>query len=838
MRRFLTFLVILVLVLIVLAGGLALLIRQAWPQTTGEVSLPGLHAPVEVLRDEWGIPHIYAQDEHDLFLAQGYVHAQERFWQMDFWRHIGAGRLSEMFGESQIETDAFIRTLGWPRLAEQEWQGFDEETRAVLQAYADGVNAYLADHAGSRLSFEYVILGLLNASYKPEPWQPVHSLTWAKAMAWDLGGNMDAELRRAVLLPQLGEERVADLFPAYPLRNPDILPDFALAAWPPSTSRAPDSVAGKPALERVLARVEALNRLTGGGLSGLGSNNWVVGGARTTTGAPILADDMHLAIRMPSIWFENALHCQTVSETCRFNVGGYSFAGLPGVVVGHNDRIAWGVTNANPDVQDLYLERLNPNSPDQYEVDGAWETMTARDETILVAGGPPVTIRVRQTRHGPVLSDVDDELRGLAGHVAIDEDEPIAISLRWTALEPSTIFRAALGINLAQDFAAFRQALREWDVPSQNFVYADVDGDIGYQMPGRVPIRRSGDGSFPQPGWNDRAEWVDFIPFEDLPYAFNPPAGFIATANNRVVGPDYPYLLTTMPDLGFRAARIVELLLAQEMWSPEAMRQIHGDTFNAAGPILVPYLIDLDFHRPGLDEDEAARAKELETILAELRSWDFANDADSRPAAIFNAVWRHVILRTFGDDLPEGWLPGDETAFVIVENLLAAPGDPWWDDLRTPVLETRDDILRLATDEAVVELEALLGSNPASWAWGRLHTATFRNETLGESGIGPIEMLFNRGPYPTGGGASIVNATGWSYEDGYEVAWAPSQRLILDLSDWDRALAIHTTGQSGHTFHPHYVDMAERWAAVEYVALPWSRAAVEGQARERLVLVP
>jgi penicillin amidase len=294
-----------------------------------------------------------------------------------------------------------------------------------------------------------------------------------------------------------------------------------------------------------------------------------------------------------------------------------------------------------------------------------------------------------------------------------------------------------------------------------------------------------------------------------------------------------------MPDLGFRAARIVELIEAQqEPFTPESMRPIHGDTYNAAGPILIPTLLGLDFHRAGQDAEEVDQSTKLETVVAELTTWDNRNDPGSRGAAIFNAIWRHVILRTFGDDLPEGWLPDDEVAFVIVEDLLARPGDPWWDDLRTPAMETRDGILRLATADAVDELEEILGDDVAGWTWGALHGATFRNETLGESGIGPIEALFNRGPYPTGGGASIVDATGWSYEAGYEVAWVPSQRMVLDLSDWDLALAIHTTGQSGHAFHPHYIDMADPWAQIEYAPLPWTRTAVEDQTAETLRLVP
>jgi penicillin amidase len=839
MKRLATVLIVLLVVVLIVFGALAVLVRRSFPQVAGQISLPGLHAPVEVLRDAWGVPQIYAEDAHDLFMAQGYVHAQDRFWQMDFWRHIGSGRLSEMFGDSQVETDSFIRTMGWPRLAEQELAAMDPETRAVLENYADGVNAYLDTHSGTQLSFEYALLGVLTPGYKPEPWTPIHSLTWTKAMAWNLGGNMDSEIRRAVLLPQLGPDRVAQLFPPYPSDHPVILPDFRLGS--PSSQAQPSSATfadARAPLETVLARLQSLNALTGGGLSGLGSNDWVIGGARTQSGAPILADDMHLGIQMPAIWYENGLHCGTDTASCPYNVIGFSFAGLPGVVVGHNDRIAWGVTNVGPDVQDLYLERVNPANPNQVQFDGAWVDVEARQETIDVAGGDPVTITVRTTRHGPILSDVDEELGALADRASLDEGSPIAVSLRWTALEPSTIIEAALALNRAQSFDDFRKALALWDVPSQNFVYADIDGNIGYQTPGKIPVRKTGDGTLPMPGWTSETDWKGYIPFDDLPYAYNPTAGFVATANNAVVDSRYPYLLTTQFDLGYRAARIVELIEATAKHNAESVAAIHGDDFNAMGPILTPYLVSLDFDKSGESDDQAKKAADLESILATLDGWDGQNKADSSQAALFNAVWRHIILRTFGDDLPAGWLPADDAAFAVVTDLLANPADPFWDDLRTKPLETRDEILRLATQDAVDELTSRLGKDPAKWTWGALHGATFRNESLGESGIAPIEALFNRGPYPTSGGASIVNATGWSYEDGYDVQWLPSERMILDLSDWDAAQAIHTTGESGHTFHPHYIDMEPLWAAIEYAPLPWSRPEVEAQAADRLLLLP
>jgi penicillin amidase len=813
--------------LVLFVAGI-LLVRASFPRTRGTIQVPGLHSSVEVLRDTQGVPQIYATDTHDLFFAQGYVHAQDRFWQMDFWRHIGSGRLSEMFGESQLETDKFLRTLGWARVVREELAALDPESLAVLDAYAEGVNAYLAQRRGPSLSLEYAVLGLLTPGYTPEPWTPLHSLTWAKAMAWDLGGNMKLELERAVLLRKLGPQRLAELFPPYPAENPVIVAG-PYAARTGGYTYAAELEAALPALSRVGARMQTLNTLLGGGLDGIGSNNWVVSGSRTTTGAPLLANDMHLAPRIPSIWYENGLHCEPVSPACPLEVVGYSFAGLPGVIVGHNRDIAWGVTNVGPDVQDLYLERLNPQNSDQYEVNGQWVDMTIVEETIQVAGSEPVLLTVRTTRHGPILSDVDEAYGGLAAAQAGATGESYAVALRWTALDPTSIVRSELHLDQAHNWDEFRAALRDWDVPSQNFIYADRIGNIGYQTPGRIPIRASGDGRLPVPGWTDAYDWTGYIPFEELPSAFNPPQGFIATANNAVVGAGYPYLITTDWDYGYRARRIVDLLEATPKISAEDFQRIHGDDFNAMGPVLVPLIEKLEF-----DEQQSHFAETAHL----LEGWDYQNRLDSAPAALFNAFWRHLLLDTFGDELPPNWIPGGSQAFTVVRQLVQDPANAWWDDLRTSTLETRDDIFETALAEAVTEVEAQLGKDPARWTWGALHTITFENESLGRSGVAPIEALFNRGPFATAGGSSIVNATSWDPVLGYAVNWVPSQRMIVDLADFDRTLAVHTTGQSGHAYHVNYIDMADAWRTIQYFRLPWTRAEVTALAAQRLVLEP
>ena len=402
-------------VLLVVVVGTALFmrvsVRRAFPDVDGEVSIAGLDASVEVVRDDMGIPHIYASTSHDLFMAQGYVHAQERFWQMDFWRHIGSGRLSEMFGDSQVETDTFLRTLGWREIAESQFTNAPPEMQAIMQAYSDGVNAYLATQSPADLSFEYTVLEFTNHSYTPEMWSPVDTLSWGIAMAWELRGNMDSEIERAMLLGTLTDAQVAQLFPPYPGEiNPYIVP---------TTENEPAAVAASlrsvPGIQRALASVQDnLDLVAALGVAdaegGIGSNSWVMSGAHTDTGSPILANDPHLAIQMPSIWFQNGLHCTEVSGVCPFDVAGFSFAGVPGVIIGHNANIAWGVTNLGPDVQDLYIEKVNPENPNQYEVNGTWVDMDVHEETIEVAGGDPITIEVKTTRHGPVISTAYEAL--------------------------------------------------------------------------------------------------------------------------------------------------------------------------------------------------------------------------------------------------------------------------------------------------------------------------------------------------------------------------------------------------------------------------------------------
>ncbi len=800
-----------ILILLFLAGGALAFYRasrQPFPQTRGTLRLPGLRAPVTVIRDRWGVPHIYASNLHDLFMAQGFVHAQDRFWQMEFWRHIGTGRLSEMLGKTTLNQDRFIRTLGWNRAAQQDLERLGPEERAILEAYAAGVNAYL-EHHRDRLPLEFTLFRLFGRRWEIEPWQPLHTVAWAKVMAWDLGGNWDDELLNARIVDRIGAERLKELVLPYPADRPIIVPT-PVAEVPEETLRA------------LLDIGRSLQRMTLGDAPDIGSNNWVVAGSRTVTGKPLLANDPHLSIQMPSIWYEVALHCEPVTPECPLRVAGASFPGVPGVVIGHNDRIAWGVTNIGPDVQDLYLERANPQNPFEVEFQGKWEPVRVITEEIRIAGqAEPLLLPVRITRHGPVINDVVEALTRTQTLYAF----------RWTALEPSGIVRALLRLNRARNWEEFRAALADWDVPGQNFVYADVDGHIGYQATGRIPIRAKGDGLLPVPGWTGEYEWTGYVPYEEMPRRLDPPEGFIVTANNAVVDPAYPYFLAAVWDYGDRAQRITDLLRAKDRLSIEDMAAIQNDTFSLAAQAITPYVLQVSFTDP-----LARQAQDL------LRAWDFRATPESPAPTIFEAFLRHLLHEAWVDELGEEivreLLTGGSHNRYWARWALAQPDLAWWDDLRTPQRETRDDIVRRAFEQAVAELRGRLGPDPRAWAWGKVHTATFVHGTLGQSGIGPVEAIFNRGPYPAPGTSAAVNNIGFNVQKGFAVRSLPSLRFIASIANWSDSRFIHTTGQSGLPYHPHYDDFIPLWLKGEYHPMLWSREEVERNAEGVLILQP
>jgi penicillin G amidase len=845
-------LLVLLLILVVIAvGGFVFFndtTRGPLPQTSGNLTVPGLTAQVEVLRDAYGVPHIYGSNLYDLFFAQGYTQAQDRWWQMEFWRHTAGGQIQELTGktESLMGTDVFIRTVGWRRSAERDFASLDEETRALLQAFADGVNAYTSSRSPDDLAFEYRILGVTGVNIQIEPWTPIDSLAWGKVMAWNLTDSYDRELTRESLLEAVGPEMTTAFAPPWPYgERPTILQPEDLPLTAASLTVSNDGVAGRPmggTGDLTLAGgVTAGEELTAVGLTsgvGIGSNNWVATGTMTETGLPLLANDPHLGIMMPSIWYEIGLHCLPLTEDCPLEVVGFALSASPGVVIGHNANIAWGVTNVGADVQDLYRIKVNPENPFQYEWNGEWRDMTVHDATLNFGDGEtPVNFQVRETHLGPIINDNrrDPETGELLG---FNNEDPLA--LRWTGFETGTLFQSVLRLNFASDWESFRDALTLWDIPSQNFVYADVQGNIGYQTPGRMPIRAADhDGLTPVDGSTDAYEWRGYIPFDNLPRIYNPARQYIVTANQAVVpqeyynqlaetlGEDANYQLSYDWSYGFRGQRINDMLQQLAPNSVEDYRQIQGDNLNLAAQLIVPYLSPLTF-----DDANLSSARDW------LASWDYQNNMSSGQAALFEQFAVRLLANTFGDQLPDDVRATYHQMHSLIE-LMEQPDNPWWDDTATDPEEFRDDILTRSFREGYEAAVTSLGANRDEWTWGKLHTATFVSNPLGASGIDLIENMVNRGPVETSGGGEIVNATGWSAERGdFTVGAVPSMRMIIDVSNFDNSRTIHTTGQSGHPFSPHYGDMIDMWRNIENKPMLFSREAVEQGAADRLILNP
>ncbi|MER7933976.1 MULTISPECIES: penicillin acylase family protein [unclassified Streptomyces] len=901
-------LIVLVLVLAIV-GGVAYgaywsisTVRASFPQTKGSLTLKGLSGPVTVKRDGNGIPQVYASSDQDLFMAQGYVQAQDRFYEMDVRRHMTSGRLSEMFGKGQVKNDEFLRTLGWDRVAKQEYDTkLSDSTKKYLQAYSEGVNAYLQGKDGKDISLEYAALGFVN-DYKPEQWTPVDSISWLKAMAWDLRGNMQDEIDRALMTSRLDAQQIKDLYPDYPYsRNKTIVQEgqyneisraFEQSGSTGSTSGS-TSTSGTPAgtgdtsssstpgsaltsqlagLYNVLDDVPTAVGVNG---QGIGSNSWVVGGKYTITGKPLLANDPHLSASLPSVWYQMGLHCTTVSSKCQYDVTGYTFAGMPGVVIGHNADIAWGMTNSGVDVTDLYLEKV---SGDGYQYDGGTKPFTTRTETIKVAGGASKKIVVRQTADGmPLLSDRDDELvqvgkKASVANAAPDRGDGYGVALKWTALEPGTTMDAVFALDKASDWTGFRAAAAQFDVPSQNLIYADTKNHIGYTLPGKIPTRSSADdGSVPAPGWDSKYRWTGYIKQDELPYEYDPERGYIVTANQAVVDKKYPYTLTTDWGYGTRSQRITDLIESKikdgGKISTDDMRQMQLDNSSEIAKLLVPKLLKID-----IGDKDVREAQKL------LEGWDYTQDSDSAAAAYFNSVWRNILKLAFGNKLPKElrvkgqclWVEradstgpvdddtkvrecgeraadqaqpdGGDRWFEVVRNLMDKPDSDWW---KTPAgagdrpkADNMDQLFQRAMIDARWELTAKLGKDIDTWSWGRLHRLFLKNQTLGTDGPAVVKYVLNRGPWKLSGGEATVNATGWNAAGGYGVVWVPSMRMVVNLADLDKSKWINLTGASGHAFSAHYTDQTGKWAAGELLPWSFSDKAVDKSTGDTLVLKP
>ena len=766
--------------------------RQSLPQTEGQIRLAGLSKPVEIVRDVYGVPHIYAASHEEAYFALGFAHAQDRLWQMEMSRRIGAGRLAEILGPAALETDRFLRTLGVYRAAQASLERLDDETRRILDSYAAGVNAFLANDPV--LPPEFLILGV-----KPERWASVDSVTWTKMMAWDLGRNFHDELLRMRLLKTMPLARVQEFLPPYPGDAPLEIADLRLLY---------------SGLEDTAVRLARIAPET----AGSASNNWAVASAHSATGRPLLANDPHLGLTAPPVWYFAHLSAPALEAI------GATLPGVPAIVLGRNSRFAWGFTNTGPDVQDLYLEKLEGET--QYLTPQGSRAFTLIEETIKVKGAPDEKLAVRVSRHGPIISDA---LRGAREIVPGN----YVLALAWTALaEDDRTMQASVRLAHTHDWRSFLDAARDFHAPQQNIVYADIEGNIGFVAAGRVPVRKPENnlkGLAPAPGWVARYDWDGYVPFDELPRAYNPASGVLYTANEKIVPPGYRHFITSEWEPPYRADRIRELLEAEPKHSVNSFARMQMDVVSPAARELLPHLLKARGW-----SDEADRA------LEQLARWDGAMSAERAEPLIFAAWWRELARAIYADELGEAFEQHWATRAVFMHNVLAdrSGQSRWCDDIRTPATETCAEMLSRSLEAALGELRRRYGADPDRWRWGEAHAARHEHRPFGAKRA--LARWFDI-RVPSAGGDYTLNRGRMKFaneEEPFASRHASSLRAIYDFSDLDASLYVHSGGQSGNRLSPHYDAFSKAWAKGEYIPMTTERSRIESRGAQRLVLQP
>ncbi|MFH1945033.1 MAG: penicillin acylase family protein [Acidobacteriota bacterium] len=791
-------LILLILLVCAAVAGLILInriSRRALPDYDRDIYLSGLQNRVTVLRDAFGVPHLFAENEGDLYRATGYVMAQDRLWQMDLLRRATTGRLAEIFGEDLIETDLLMRALRIPEKSRRVLDGTDPSIIRGLECFAEGVNNCIENMDG-KLPPEFAIL-----RYRPEEWFPEHSVNLIGYMAWDLTTAWTSEVRM---------DRFRRILP--PEKYALMLPDGACHSIPVFTEGGMDF-----SDDRALALnpAAAADRLRSLGLEIFsGSNNWAVSGEKSTTGKPLFSNDMHLSLFAPGIWYQ--IH-QNIPGL--LNVTGVILPGTPFITAGHNDRIAWGFTNVMVDDMDFYEETLHPDSPDRYLLNGEWRPMTVTTESIRTSKGKTVERILRFTHRGPIIS-------------AFQNIPDRQISMRWIGNEDSNEMRTVYLINRAGNWEEFKNAFRTFRSVSQNVAYADVDGNIGLYSCMGLPIR-DGDRAQIAPGDTDRFDWQGIVPFEELPHEYNPERGYISSANNKTVPDSYPYTVSCWFDLPFRIKRIRAMLDAETLVSPDFFKAMLTDVFSGAYEAYVPDLIAV------LEKTDLGPLEEK--ALDSLRRWNGEWEVKSAAAAVFEYFYylfaRNTASDELGEDLLKEWFDNKILVRNLVQNIWKSEECGWYDDVRTEPKETFSLIVEGSFREAVLALQNAMGPDIETWEWGRIHTLTLYHPMGGVSLLNRIFRL-NRGPFPVGGSYHTVCPYAFSFNDPFKVNHGASERHLFDLSDWDSSFALIPTGVSGIPASPYYCDQTGLYVEGRFRRDPFSRNEIEKAAVYSMTFFP
>jgi penicillin G amidase len=775
------------------------LITRSYPATSGTVDVPGIQSDVKVFRDEYGVPHIFASSEYDAYYAVGYVHAQDRLWQMELIRRAGEGRLAEILGEPALKVDRMFRTLGIWRQAQKTLPTLDDKTRNALQAYADGVTQYIVTHRG-KYPVEFDL-----QNFEPEPWMVEHTLLISRLMAWELNYSRWVDIIMGELVERFGAVKAAEIFPSWPEGVPLIVPDELRGK---KTAAMADQF-----LEADLA----FKQLVGNAGLESGSNAWVVAGPKSTTGKPILANDPHLLLSAPGRWYE--LHVAGPD----FDVSGASIAGVPFVIIGRNRSIAWGITNAMLDDEDFYVEEVDAvQHPTKYRFNNGWRPIEEHVDTILVKNGPPVLITIYRTHRGPIINRMEPAA----------QSSRQLLSMRWVGDDISDEPRAFYLLNRAQNWKEFLDGLRYFSVPAQNFVYADVGGNIGYHTGGRIPIRKAKSATLPVPGWTDEYDWKGYVPFEEMPQTLNPPEGYIATANNKIASQGYPYYLSNFWEPGWRITRITEVLRSQPRWSVEDMERLQQDVVSPHAREIVPIILKAYDSLRVLSPD-------VQTTLTYFRNWNYEMKPNDVATTLFQAFVVRMVRNTFEDEMGPSLLGMYDTLSAVplsaITKLMKKGSSAWFDNVKTPQIETMGDIIRQSLSDALHDLGSTYGGEIKEWRWGTVHQVEFPHVFSSNAMLRPI---FTVGPFPVGGSHSTVNVGSFRLGQPFANHLGPSTRQIYDLADPGNTRSVTPPGQSGQVFQRHYDDQIQLWLNGGYRKQSMDRAAIENAGYDLLLLRP